>query len=1042
MPEWGKVAKAFAPMAVRYGGCAAAVAVGGPAALAVAGLASRLFAGGKDADDNLLMEGSVGFGQAFAANVNGLITNLASDRMKTDRSGSAELEIAFRQALEESLEQVRPTVLEEAPAQGDWFENWDRRFQADQTKRLSALAGVSEAELLDLFEEGADAEAALWPCAQRLLVGLDAEARRTGAEITLRARAMAPEFAEVLRQRLTAEDCLPRLLGRHLEQHDAAWRRVLLARTEQVHQSVTAIEGFPEITQRLSAEMEALSRQMSALSGDLDLTRAEIGELRRELAEFGRTNSVTQKGAPAAVEDRPVQPRTNLPADTSKFVGRASEAERVRRLIRENRLTTLAGTGGAGKTRLAIEAARGVLDEFPDEFPDGVWLVELASKVDPDVVPGALAETLGLREQANAPPTVALRSHLRDKALLVVLDNCEHLHAACAAVADELLKHCAHMKIVATTREVLKTEVQESVHWVGALALPEGGAAASFEAVQASDAARLFALRAGEASRFKVTPENASAVATICTRLGGIPLALEIAAAHLQTLEPQELAEYLDEALELLVDDRRRERKEHMSVRETIRWSYDLLTDEQKRMMRRISVFEGSLTSDRVRAVCTPEWGKLKALRCLDKLVEKSMIQVKSRRDGQERRLYLLETVQQFGVDELAATGELDELELRHAEYFLELTEGMRDQLEEAPNEEMLGALAEAHDDVRVAMQRLTERRDAGRAKRLGAAFWRYWEIRGLLAEGRRILAKLLVIPASNDDRDAHSRVLSGAGLLAFRQGDIVEAGRRFREALTMEEARSETDHARLANCLNDVGLASIREGAIEEAVEYYLRYLELAETYLGKRDVAVANNNLGSAALAVGMLDEAETRLTLSRDLFAAIGNESDVAYPLTYLGALHVLRGDPQTATVHLEQALVWRERLGNPRGMAEAYHWLSRAAMTAGDRARAVETAARGMTYARQVEGSRETADHLDQMALLAVAEEAWERSLTLAAASDALRDRSSLPRLPVLQPELDQALARACEHTSADQQSAARALGAGGALKEIVERYGYA
>jgi|GEM_PF-1639056 len=1038
MPEWGKVAKAFAPMAVRYGGCAAAVAVGGPAALAVAGLASRLFAGGKDADDSLLMEGSVGFGQAFAANVNGLITNLASDRMKTDRSGSAELEIAFRQALEEGLEEVRPAVLAQALGQEDWFENWNRRFQEDPTKRLSALAGVNEADLLELFEEGANAEAALWPCAQRLLVGLDAEARRTGAEITLRARTMAPEFAESLRQQLTAEECLPRLLGRHLEQHDAAWRRVLLARTEQVHRSVTAIEGFPEITERLSAEMEALSRQMSALSGDLDLTRAEIGELRRELAEFGRAKSVAADGSPAPIEEKALGPRTNLPADTSKFVGRASEAERVRRLIRENRLTTLAGTGGAGKTRLAIEAARGVLDEFPD----GVWLVELASKVDPDVVPGALAETLGLREQANAPPTVALRSHLRDKALLVVLDNCEHLHAACAAVADELLKHCADLKILATTREVLKTQVQESVHWVGALALPDGGAAASFEAVQASDAVRLFALRAGEASRFKVTPENARAVATICTRLGGIPLALEIAAAHLQTLEPQELAGYLDEALELLVDDRRRERKEHMSVRETIRWSYDLLTDEQKRMMRRIAVFEGSLTSDRVRAVCTPEWGKLKALRCLDKLVEKSTIQVKSRRDGQERRLYLLETVQQFGVDELSATGELDELEIRHAEYFLELTEGMRHQLEEAPNEEILTALAEAHDDVRVAMQRLTARNDAGRAKRLGAAFWRYWEIRGLLAEGRRILGKLLAVPANDEDRDAHSRVLSGAGLLAFRQGDVVEAGRRFREALAMEEARPETNHARLANCLNDVGLVSIRAGATEEAVEYYLRYLELAETYLGKRDVAVANNNLGSAALAVGMLDEAETRLTLSRDLFAAIGNESDVAYPLTYLGALHVLRGDPQTATVHLEQALVWRERLGNPRGMAEAYHWLSRAAITAGDHARAVQTAARGMTYARQVEGSRETADHLDQMALLAVAEEAWERSLTLTAASDALRERSSLPRLPVLQPELDQALARACEQTTADQQSAARALGAGGALKEIVERYGYA
>ncbi|MCB9383101.1 MAG: tetratricopeptide repeat protein [Bryobacterales bacterium] len=1048
MPDWNRIARALAPYAVRYGGCAAAVTIGGPAALAIAGMAGRLFApSGQDGDGDLFVEGGAGFGEAFAANLNGLITNLASERIKNEPSPDRDLRFAFRHALAQSLEDVREPVLKRFPDQQTWFENWQARFDKDEDAGLSRLSGVSDEELLSLFEAAPDPQRALWPVAERLLIGLDAEARRSEMQIVLEARAMPAPFAALLRDELTAPQCLPRLLGRELSQHDDAWRRVLEKRTQQIHAAVASIEGFPEAAASLLSAMASLESKIDALEGslghtdhELQLTRDDLKLVREDVRRLNENLEARQRGAAAAAQQEEAAPEPvlgNLPASASKFVGREGETARVRRLVSENRLVTLAGTPGAGKTRLSIEAARGLVPQFPD----GAWLVELASKVDPEVVPGAIAEALGLREQASKPPTEALRQHLAGRRLLLVIDNCEHLHEACVAIADEILEHCPSVSILATSRFVLKTVFEETVHWVGALSLPPAGEPASIESLEASDAARLFVLRAKEHVRFKLTPENAEAVTAVCRRLDGIPLALEIAAAHLATLSPGELAQYLDEALELLVDDRRRKRKEHMSVRETLRWSYDLLDDDQQTLLRKAAVFEGTLTSERVRAVCAPGAPKLATLRRLDKLVERSMINVKSSPDGMERRLYLLEIIQQFGVDEMAQKGELSELEARHADYFLELTEQARPQLEQAPNERLLSEMGEAHDDVRVALQRLLEKGEVDKAARIGAAYWRYWEIRGLLAEGRRQLAKIIAACPPDDRSDAYSRVLSGAGLLAYRQGDMDDAGRLFRAALAIEQGREQPNLPRLAECLNDVGLVAVRRSEIPVAIDYYSQYLAIAERELGKRDVAVAHNNLGAAALALGKLDDAERHLLLSRDLFRDIHNDSDIAFPLTALGSVYVLRDDPRTAVAYLEQALKWREDLRNTRGAAEALNWLGRASLVAGDQGTAQSYLVAGLRRARQVEGARETADLLDSIALLALAREEPERAIALDAASDALRQASRLPRTPVLRQLQQEALDRARAALSPDAAEAARVSGASKPLDAVLRDYAY-
>jgi len=476
-----------------------------------------------------------------------------------------------------------------------------------------------------------------------------------------------------------------------------------------------------------------------------------------------------------------------------------------------------------------------------------------------------------------------------------------------------------------------------------------------------------------------------------------------------------------------------------MSVREAIRWSYDLLDAPEQALLCRLAVFEGSFTSDRVQAVCSPESSRFEVLRTLEKLVEKSMVQVKSSPDGQERRLYLLETVQQFGRDKLEARGEVDEFEGRHGRHFLATAEELWPQLREAPNTSLLGRLAEIHDDVRVALQRWMEKADVASATRLAAAFWRFWEIRGQFAEGRRILSKLLSEPMPADAPHAYSRLLSGAGLLAFRQGEHLRAKPLFRKALDLERKRSEPDWARLGECLNHVGLAAGREGDGSDSVEHHQQYLEIAERHLGKRDVAIAHNNLGAEAFAVGNLAEAEKRLTLSAKLFTEIGNESDVAYPLTLLGAVLVVRRDHQAAVVYLTQALEWRDRVQSFRGTAEALNWLGRAALCVRDLAESRRCLAQAMEHARQVESSREIADILDSMALVASEGADPELALILAARSDALRQETSLPRRPVLQPEHDEAVSRSRAHLGSAASEAARIEGATRSLEDVLRKY---
>lgn len=724
--------------------------------------------------------------------------------------------------------------------------------------------------------------------------------------------------------------------------------------------------------------------------------------------------------------------KDNLPERTSAFIGRADEIAEVERLVRENRLVTLAGSGGSGKTSLALEVAR----LMKDRFKDGIWLVELASKTDPDVVPQEVAQALGLREQAKKPPTKALTDFLVDKELLIVLDNCEHLHAACAAITNELLTHASGVRILATSREVLKPEFQEFVHWVGSLGLPKEEDLGRIEKVRESDAVKLFELRGKEHHDFHVDEENSVAVVTICRRLGGIPLAIELAAARLGGLNVHQIAQYLDKALKLLKDDRQRERKQHMSVQETIDWSYDLLTDEQKTLLRRLAVFEGSVTLEAANAVCAPDVEMFETLEHLNKLVEKSMVQVREGDNGKERRLYLLETVQQFGVDQLTTVGELEEFKSRHCSHFVALAEQARPQLEKAPNEALLEEVARAHDDVRVALRWSLDNGDHESSIRIGASFWRFWELRGYLAEGRRHLKTLIELPLVPHAEAARGRVLSGAGLLAYRQGDVESAQFRFRQAFEFEKSRKNKDEARIAECLNDLGIAAQVSGDTRGAADYFDQYLQLAEVHSGKRDVAVAHFNTGKAAFWLGELEKAESHLTKSFQMFDEIKNKSDVGYPLTTLGMVAIARKEPKTAQVYLERALKLRKELSLTRGMAESLNALGRAKLQLGERDQAESHFRDSLDRARQVEDNRETAAVFDSLVHLAVDREQMRRAVVLAAASDKLRETIAIPRPMIVQQSYDDALNRACAELPETDLQAARTEGATMDLEDVL------
>jgi predicted ATPase/DNA-binding XRE family transcriptional regulator len=620
----------------------------------------------------------------------------------------------------------------------------------------------------------------------------------------------------------------------------------------------------------------------------------------------------------------------DLPDALTSFIGREPEIAEISSLLPSVRLLTLTGVGGCGKTRLALEVARVVADTYPD----GVRLVELASILDATLVPQTVASAFGVRETPVQPLLATLASVLKERQLLLVLDNCEHLIEACAHLADTLLRACPGLQILATSREALGMTSEVSRR-VASLATPPLDPLPSVEQLVEYAAVHLFVERANAVrSDFVVTNRNAAAVARICHRLDGIPLALELAAARVRGLSVEDLAARLDDRFRLLTGGNRTALPRQQTLKATIDWSFELLSGVERALFARLSVFAGDWTLEAAEAVCGGNGiEQEEVLDLLLHLVEKSLVGAEEDTAG-TRRYRLLETLRQYGREQLLASGQAEAAYNQHAAHYLALAEQSELELFQAA---WMRRLAVEQDDYRAALEWLVGRGEIDRAMRLTGVLWRFWEVRGHLREGRQRLAELLALPGASVPSLARAKVLDGSGVLALYQYDIPTARAMFKQSLALY--RQHQDHGGTAWVLIHLGWLCQDTGRYKAGRRFLRESLALCQQIDERRGIARCQTILGTLALQEGDLTTARALHEKAVALNREVGDTWGTAWALNLLGIdllelLEIGQADAQSAHAVLQESLTMWQELGELRHQAYANAHLGVVAIWQGD------------------------------------------------------------------------------------------------------------
>jgi non-specific serine/threonine protein kinase len=620
----------------------------------------------------------------------------------------------------------------------------------------------------------------------------------------------------------------------------------------------------------------------------------------------------------------PERPPHNLPLQLSSFVGRETELAEVKRLLENSRLLTLTGSGGCGKTRLALAAA----GELAEGFEDGVWMVELASLADPSLVPRSVASTLGVREQPGRSLTETLSDHLGTKKVLLVLDNCEHLVEACASLAEALLHSCPELRILATSRETLG--ITGEVAWlVPSLSLPDLRRLPAVESLPRYESAHLFVERAtGVKPTFAITEQNAPAVAQICYRLDGIPLAIELAAARAKVLSVEQIAERLDDCFRLLSAGSRTAMPRHRTLHATMDWSHELLSLEERALFRRLSVFSGGFTLEAAEPVCAgEELERDEVLDLLSHLVDKSL--VTAREEGGEARYRLLETVRQYAMEKLSESGKAERFRERHAEYYLALAEEAEPELKGERQLAWLERFEREHDNLRAAISWSLHRSNLQDAARLGWALWLFWWIHGHFAEGRRSMEQALsaegslAMPAA-----ARAQTLFVAGTMACGQGDHQSAEPLLEESVAL--FRELGDRRGVAYALGSAAVLAITQEQYERGIVYSE---EATDLFLEVGDKWGAAPMLGCSAVAwLNRGDHGRAKSLAERGLALCreTGDKHGTSIALCTLAGVAQAERDHERARALFEEGLAVSAALGNE---ADIVHCLEGLASVAG-------------------------------------------------------------------------------------------------------------
>lgn len=625
----------------------------------------------------------------------------------------------------------------------------------------------------------------------------------------------------------------------------------------------------------------------------------------------------------------------NLPVELTSFVGREREILEVKGLTSTTRLLTLHGPGGCGKTRLALK----VVSDLLEEFEHGAWWVELASLSDPELVAQAVASTLGVREAQDRPLTETLSYHLRSKKMLLVLDNCEHLVGGCAALADALLRACPNLRILATSREALGV-VGERAWLVPSLSLPDPKHPPTLENLARYEAIRLFIERArAVVSAFELTEQKAPAVARLCRRLDGMPLAIELAAARMRVLSVEQIYSRLEDSFCLLRGGSRTTMPRQRTLRATIDWSHDLLPREERVLFRRLSVFAGGFTLEAAEVVCAGEdLERDEVLDLLTRLVDKSLVLVADQQGGEEARYRLLETVRQYGWEKLEESGEEPAIRRRHADFFLKLAERVEQKINSRDRAFWLERLEVEHDNLRAALAWSREEAEGETGLRLAGALSWFWYHREYWSEWRGWLDAALATQerAGGPRRTAaRAKALSGGGFLAWMQGDQATARFQLEESVTLW--RELGDKQNLAQALRFLSGSFESQGDYAVARPLAEESVELFREGEDKFGLGITLSRLGITALAQG--DYAAARAALEEGVAICREIEDDwaLALALRNLGIGAFREDDYGRAVTRLSESLAVLRDTGNPLYM-QNLELLAAAVSMQGDHGRA--------------------------------------------------------------------------------------------------------
>ena len=747
-----------------------------------------------------------------------------------------------------------------------------------------------------------------------------------------------------------------------------------------------------------------------AAKGDMSKVAATYERCAKSLKEYGIEPSeqtrafyetlkagkgIVKPETPVVVREQKSSRTTNLPIPLTSFIGREREIEDLKRLLLAKRLVTLTGAGGIGKTRLAMHVA----SDLSQAYKDGPWWVELAPVTDGRFIPQAVARVLGVQESSGHSLADSLNRFLHAKEALLILDNCEHVIDGCARFAADLLSQCAQLQILTTSREALGI-TGETTFQVPVLTVPALEHFSQLQNLKEFESIQLFVERATAIDpELALTPENVFAVIQICQRLDGIPLAIELAAARIKVFSLEEIAARLDDRFRLLTRGSRTALPRQQTLRASVDWSYDLLSEPERVLWRRLSLFVGGWTLEAAEAICSDGiLQKSQVLEVLSYLVDKSLVIANEQRGS--TRFQMLETIRQYGQELLKSSGEMETIYSRYVAYFLPFAEKAR--LLSVEQKTWFARLDADYANLRAALDWAMEA-DRVSALRLSVALGQYWEVRGYISEGRAAFEHALQ-PSANVPKAIRADGLRWQAKFIARQGDYAQAREPLEESLQL--SRELGDKQGMAKSLHNSGMIYSLQGDYQAAKIAYERGHVLAKEVGDERETAGLTTSLGNVANYLGDYDTARHYQEESVTIFRKLGDKFGLFIALNNLGLVLERQGDIAGARRHYEASIETAYDLGEKNLVAYALNGLAHVLCMEDDLTEATRRYRESLHVAHEIGEKRCIAYCLEGFAKIALQIGNPGRGAHLLGAAAALRETIGAPLIQKEQDELDQ------------------------------------